>query len=146
MATTGHAAGAVHRTLGGRTCGALVVALAAAFLAGCSSTRAGAEEGSDGSIEASTLGALGIPLSAVPGPGRCRIWRPGNPTMQQSGPGSCRSLARRVDAGGWLIRHPTPPEDGPDRVHLVVYGEEGASLIRIFDRESGRMIRERTPE
>lgn len=147
METTGHAAGETTRTLAARTYGALVVVLAAVLVvAGCASGRGGAEDGSGESIEASTLVALGIPLGAVPRPGRCRIWRPGTPAARQSGPGSCRTLSRRVEAGGWLLRHPTPPEGGPDRVHLVVYGEDGPSLVRVFDGESGKVIRERTPE
>lgn len=143
MKTTGDGADLAHRALGRRAGGILCLALGALLLAGCSSSRGGADEGS---IEASTLGALGVPLSAVPGPGRCRIWRPGNPTSQQSGPGACRTLSRRVAAGAWLLRHPEPPEGGPDRVHLVVYGEDGPSLVRIFDRGTGKLVRERPPE
>lgn len=146
METTGPGAGAARRTFSRRARGVLFVAfvgLAAVLLAGCSSSRA---ETDDGSIEVSTLAGLGIPLNAVPGPGKCRIWRPGNPASRQSGQGSCRSLSDRVGAGTWLLRHPTPPDGGPDRVHLVVYGEEGPSLVRVFDRESGKMVRERSPE
>lgn len=143
METTGRAADAARRAPGPRTRAVLCLALAGLLLAGCSSRRAGAD---DGSIEASTLVALGVPLNAVPGPGKCRIWRPGTPISQQSGRGSCRSLSRRVPEGAWLLRHPSPPEGGPDRVHLVVYGDDGPSLVRIFDRESGKMVRERPPE
>jgi hypothetical protein len=143
METTGHAADAAHGALGRRTGGVLCLLLGALLLAGCSSRRAGAD---DGSIEASTLGGLGVPLNAVPRPGKCRIWRPGNPPSQQSGQGACRTLSRRVAGGAWLLRHPTPPEGGPDRVHLVVYGEDGPSLVRIFDRGTGKMVRERRPE
>lgn len=143
MESTGHTADPARRTPAPRAWGALFVALAVALLAGCTSSRAGADGGSAG---ASTLASLGIPLNAVPAPGKCRIWRPGNPASQQSGAGSCRSLGPRVHAGAWLIRHPTPPEEGPDRIHLVVYGEDGPSLVRVFDPATGEMLSERSPE
>lgn len=139
METTGHAAGRAYGIL-------LLAALAAVLAGGCASSGGGAEDGGRADIEASTLGALGIPLSAVPRPGKCRIWRPGNPSTRQLGPGSCSRLERRVEAGGWLLRRPEPPEGGPDRVLLVVYGEDGPSMVRVFDRETGKMVRERVPE
>lgn len=120
---------------------ALVVLVAA-----CAGPRTGRSGGGgSGDIEPSTLASLGIPLGAVPAPGKCRIWRPRSPSHQQMGPGPCRRLARRVGAGGWLLRHPVPPEGGPDRIHLVVYGEAGPSLVRVFDRRTGEMVRERGP-
>lgn len=146
METTGHSTGRTTRTLAGRTFGVLLVTLAVAFATACASGRDGPADGSRESIEASTLAALGVPLSAVPRPGRCRIWRPGNPASRQFGTGSCRVLERQVGAGEWLLRHPEPPEGGPDRVRLVVYGEEGPALVRVFDRGSGKMVRERPPE
>lgn len=141
--TTGDARGGSGQGLARRVAGAGCAAVLTVLLAGCSAGRPAAD---DADIEPASLGALGIPLNAVPGPGKCRIWRPGNSASRQMGPGTCRRLAPRVDTGGWLLRHPAPPEDGPDRVHLVVYGEEGPSLVRIFELESGKLVRERRPE
>lgn len=130
------------RTVAAAVAGAGVLAVGVACAAGGTSS-AGA---GDGDIEPASLAAFGIPLWAVPGPGRCRIWRPRSPPSRQLGSGSCSRLSRRAGEGGWLLRRPVPPEDGADRVHLVVYGEDGPSLVRIFDRESGKMVGRRNPE
>lgn len=124
-----------------RRSGATLAGVLAVLVAGCATGGSGG--GGTGDIEAMSLTSLGIPLNAVPGPGKCRIWRPRSSVSNQLGPGSCSTLARRVGEGGWLLRHPVPPEGGTDRVHLVVYGSSGPSLVRVFDRQTGKMIRKR---
>ncbi len=56
------------------------------------------------------MGAPGAPITIevppghYPGPGACRIWRPGVPAGQQELPGSCADLQNRVPAGAVLLR------------------------------------------
>ncbi len=44
-----------------------------------------------------------IPPGHYPPRGQCRIWVPNRPPGQQSPPGSCSDLERRVPAGAYLV-------------------------------------------
>lgn len=46
---------------------------------------------------------LDIPRAHYPPPGSCRIWVPGVAPAQQSAPGRCADLERRVPAGAVLV-------------------------------------------
>lgn len=130
--------------------GPLALLLGLAVAAGCASGSGGSPDGAEpdppareaAAEEPATIYALGVPLNAVPRAGKCRIWRPGVSFTQQAGPGSCESLSRTVPEGAWLLRRRA---EAPDRVELVVYGDDGPSLIRVFGVENGELIGERMP-
>lgn len=134
---------AERRPFGRATVIGAVLAVLGGALAGCATGGAQEREADAGAGGPASLAALGIPKSSVPPPGKCRVWRPTSPSSQQLGVGSCRRLARRVGEGGWLLHHPVPDRGERDRVRLVVYGEEGPSLVRVFDRGTGELVRER---
>lgn len=86
--------------------------------------------------------ALHIPKGHLPPPGSCRIWYPNLPPGQQPPPGNCAELASRVPAGAWLL---TRPLEEREHVHVSVYDQSRPGvviIIRVFDGESGRFIRD----
>lgn len=99
------------------------------------------ETGGDRQADApSGLFAMGVPPAALPSPGRCRIWQPGAPALDQRASGACRQLERQVRAGEWLLRRPEG-DDGGDRVLLEVYGEDGEpALVLTYDAGTGRFL------
>lgn len=147
--------GSAGRAVPAGATGAMALMTVVALVAGCASGSGGSPDAAEPGASAreaaaeqpaieepATIYALGIPLNAVPRVGKCRIWRPGVSFTRQPGPGSCESLSRRVPGGAWLLRRRA---EAPDRVELVVYGDDGPSLIRVFGVENGELVRERMP-
>ena len=97
----------------------------------------------------STPATLGIPPGQLPEPGECRIWIQGAPpALQQRYRPSrdCDEITRGAPAGSWVIYRPTR-----DRrlVHVRVVDERRRgviAIVRIFEIEGGRFVRETRPE
>lgn len=127
----------------------LVAGLAAA-MAGCSARGpVVVSPGPDASIVTARGVAhgepIGIPPGHLPPPGECRIWIPGVPPGQQGPPGGCSALEARVPPGAWLVHRPGRDRD---EVAVSVYDEARPGLvllIRTYDFETGRLLRERRP-
>ena len=92
----------------------------------------------------STAVTLGIPPGHLPPPGQCRIWVPGRPPGQQRRAGSCATLERQVPAGAWLVYR---PDRDRRRVRVTVYDAKTPKVIviRTFDADSGKLLREEKP-
>ena len=70
---------------------------------------------------------------------------PGIPPGQQSPPGECAELRRRVPVGAWLLHRDA---DNSERIEVFVYHEQRPSVvivIRYFEASSGRFLRDATP-
>ncbi len=94
-----------------------------------------------------TAATLGIPPGHLPKPGQCRVWIPGTPPGQQPRPKSrdCEGIARVAPAGSWILYRPTRDKK---LVHVRVVDRRRAGVvvvIRIFELESGRFLREERP-
>jgi hypothetical protein len=83
---------------------------------------------------------LPVPRGHLPSPGRCRIWLPGVPPGHQQRAGSCRSLERRVPAGGWLL---VRPRGAPGIVEVIHYEARrpGVRARYVYDVRSKRRVR-----
>jgi hypothetical protein len=92
----------------------------------------------------STAVTLGIPPGHLPPPGQCRIWVPGRPPGQQRRPGPCARLEREVPLGAWLVYR---PDRDRRRVRVTVYDDRRPRVIviRYFDADSGKLLREEKP-
>jgi len=95
----------------------------------------------------STAATLGVPPGHLPKPGQCRIWIPGVPPGHQPRPKSrsCAGIEADAPAGSWILYRPTT-----DRrvVHVRMVDERRAGVvvrIRVFEVESGRLVREENP-
>jgi len=95
----------------------------------------------------STAATLGVPPGHLPKPGQCRVWIPGVPPGHQPRPKSrsCEGIEAAAPAGSWILYRPTA-----DRkiVHARIVDERRAGVvirIRVFEAESGRLVREETP-
>ncbi|HXF95325.1 MAG TPA: hypothetical protein VNI61_04420 [Gemmatimonadales bacterium] len=96
----------------------------------------------------STAVTLGIPPGHLPRPGQCRIWIPGTPPGRQPYARSrpCPGISRVAPAGSWIVYRPTRDRRlvhvrvvDPRRVGVIV-------IVRVFEAESGRFVREARPE
>ena len=95
----------------------------------------------------STAATLGVAPGHLPKPGQCRVWIPGTPPGQQPRPKSrdCEGIARVAPAGSWILYRPTRDKK---LVHVRVVDRRRAGVvvvIRIFEVESGRFVREERP-
>ena len=95
----------------------------------------------------STAATLGVPHGHLPKPGQCRIWIPGVPPGHQPRPKSrsCAGIEADAPAGSWILYRLTT-----DRrvVHVRMVDERRAGVvvrIRVFEVESGRLVREENP-
>jgi len=94
---------------------------------------------------ASSAATLGVPPGHMPKPGECRICIPGSPPGEQPRPKSrsCEGIAALAPPGSWILYRPTA-----DRkvVHVRVVDERRVVVrVRVFEVESGRLVREETP-
>lgn len=99
-------------------------------------------------VERPTVAALDIPPGHMPRVGECRIWIPGNPPGRQPRPRSrsCQGIVQVAPLGSWIVYRPSR-----DRryVHVRLVDQRRAGvirLVRVFDYDSGRFIREEQPE
>jgi hypothetical protein len=50
---------------------------------------------------------LGIPVSALPAPGACRLWKPGRPVREQAPPGNCSQIEPAAPPESWILYRPS---------------------------------------
>jgi len=126
-----------------------IAVLGLALVAGCTRTTRTVllvpEVRSEGAP--STAATLGVPPGHLPKPGECRVWIPGVPPGRQPRPKSrsCDGIAAIAPAGSWILYRPTA-----DRkvVRVRILDERRAGVIvriRVFEAETGRLVREETP-
>jgi hypothetical protein len=92
--------------------------------------------------------ALDIPPGHLPDPGACRVWIPGIPPGRQRHlpSGDCAGVTREAPAGSWVVYRPTR-----DRrlIHVRVVDDRRPGVVlvvRVFEAESGRFLRDEPPE
>jgi len=90
---------------------------------------------------------LKIPPGHLPELGECRVWIPRLPPGQQSKPKSrtCDGITSVAPAGSWIVDRPRAE---PTLVYVRLVDERRAGvviLIRVFDLDSKRLLREVTP-
>jgi hypothetical protein len=95
----------------------------------------------------SSAATLGIPPGHLPGPGQCRVWKPGTPPGRQPRPRSrpCEGIAAAAPAGSWVVYRPTGTRK---LVHVRVVDERRPGIVvrvRVFEAETGKFVREETP-
>lgn len=95
-----------------------------------------------------TAVTLAIPPGHLPQPGECKIWIPGVPPGRQRYRRSrpCGGIAQIAPAGSWIVYRPTR-----DRRHVYVREVDQRRagvvvLVRIFEWETGRFVRQTLPE
>lgn len=135
----------------------LATLAAGLFVAACGGRGVVVESGPPGGP--SSAATLGIPPGHLPPPGQCRVWVPGRPPGHQRAPGACAVQATRVPPHGWLVFNPGGGHPGKGRgkpgrgrghdrggggiqVKVTVYGERSPEVVRWFERESGKLVRE----
>ncbi len=86
-----------------------------------------------------------VPSSAMPAPGACRIWNPDERADEQRDrrSGACRTLARRVPLGAWLLHR---PQDRPGVLEIAQYSElRRGEVKRVVVYELDRRARQWDP-
>lgn len=96
----------------------------------------------------STAVTLGVPPGHLPEIGACRVWIPHVAPGRQPRPKSrpCAGIAAAAPAGSWIIYRPTRDKK---LVHVRVVDTRlpgTVAIVRIFDLDNGRLIREMRPE
>ncbi|HEX9703981.1 MAG TPA: hypothetical protein VGA20_01890 [Gemmatimonadales bacterium] len=96
----------------------------------------------------STAVTLGIPPGHLPRPGECKIWIPGTPPGRQPYRRSrpCAGIAQVAPPGSWIVYRPTR-----DKRHVYVRHVDQRRagviiLVRMFEWESGRYVRDARPD
>ncbi len=95
----------------------------------------------------SSAATLAIPPGHLPALGECRVWIPRLPPGVQPKPKSrsCDGIVSIAPAGSWIIDRPRAE---PKLVYVRLVDERRAGvliLIRVFDIESRRLVREEHP-
>jgi hypothetical protein len=83
---------------------------------------------------------LSIPATALPGPGRCRLWKPGRPVREQAAPAACSTIEPNAAPGSWILYRPA---QDPRLIHVRVVDPDQAGLVtqvRVYDAERGTYL------
>jgi hypothetical protein len=83
---------------------------------------------------------LGIPLTALPAPGACRLWRPKRPVREQTRPGACAEIEPTAPPASWILYRPS---QDPRLVHVRVVDPDQPGLVtqvRVYDAERGTYL------
>jgi hypothetical protein len=112
------------------------------FLGGCALlARIGSEPSPQPAAAGSRDESLTIAARDLPPPGECRVWVPGTTPGEQSAPGPCGSLQKKIPPGGWLLYR---SEEKAAEVAVSVYRSKWprrVSETRYFDYWTGRLLR-----
>jgi hypothetical protein len=85
---------------------------------------------------------LGIPSGQLPRPGLCRVWIPGVPPGRQALARTCDNVLATAPPGSWVLHRPTQDRGQVQVFYLDAERPEVISRVRVFDTESGRLLRE----
>ena len=83
---------------------------------------------------------LGIPPSALPPAGACRLWKPGRPVREQAPVGPCAQIEPAAPPESWILYRPS---QDPRLVHVRVVDPDQAGLVtqvRVYDAERGTYL------
>jgi len=83
---------------------------------------------------------LGIPASALPAPGACRLWKRGRPVREQAPAGACAQIEPAAPPESWILYRPS---QDPRLVHVRVVDPDQAGLVtqvRVYDAERGTYL------
>jgi hypothetical protein len=96
----------------------------------------------------STAATLGVPPGHLPDIGECRVWIPGVPPGQQPRPKSrpCAGITAAAPAGSWIVYRPTRDKKLVHVRYVDARIPGTVTIVRIFDVDSGRLMRETRPE
>jgi hypothetical protein len=83
---------------------------------------------------------LGIPPSALPPAGACRLWKPGRPVREQAPVGVCAEIEPVAPPESWILYRPS---QDPRLVHVRVVDPDQKGLVtqvRVYDAERGTYL------
>ena len=83
---------------------------------------------------------LGIPPSALPPAGACRLWKPGRPVREQAPVGVCAEIEPAAPPESWILYRPS---QDPRLVHVRVVDPDQKGLVtqvRVYDAERGTYL------
>ncbi|HVQ46184.1 MAG TPA: hypothetical protein VMS62_05085 [Gemmatimonadales bacterium] len=83
---------------------------------------------------------LGIPASALPPAGACRLWKPGRPVREQAPVGVCAQIEPSAPPESWILYRPS---QDPRLVHVRVVDPDQAgrvTQVRVYDAERGTYL------
>jgi len=83
---------------------------------------------------------LGIPPSALPPAGACRLWKPGRPVREQAPVGVCAEIEPAAPPESWILYRPS---QDPRLVHVRVVDPDQRGLVtqvRVYDAERGTYL------
>ena len=83
---------------------------------------------------------LRIPLAELPGPGACRLWKPGRPLREQARAGACAQIEPTAPPESWILFR---PQQDPRLVHLRIIDPDRAgvvSQVRVYDAQRGTYL------
>jgi hypothetical protein len=83
---------------------------------------------------------LGIPASALPTPGSCRLWKRGRPVREQAAPGACAEIEPTAPPESWILYRPS---QDPRLVHVRIVDPDQPGLVtevRVYDAERGTYL------
>jgi hypothetical protein len=83
---------------------------------------------------------LGIPPTALPAPGACRLWKRGRPLREQAPAGDCAQIEPAAPPASWILYRPS---QDPRLVHVRIVDPDQAGLVtqvRVYDAERGTYL------
>jgi hypothetical protein len=83
---------------------------------------------------------LRISSAELPGPGECRLWKPGRPLREQSRAGACAQIEPTAPPESWILYR---PRQDPRLVHVRIVDPDRAGLVtqvRVYDAERGTYL------
>jgi hypothetical protein len=83
---------------------------------------------------------LGIPLTALPPAGSCRLWKAGRPVREQARAGACSDIEPTAPPGSWILYRPS---QDPRLIHVRVVDPDQSGLVtqvRVYDAERGTYL------
>lgn len=88
---------------------------------------------------------LGVPPGHLPRAGLCRVWVPGTPPGRQARARSCAGIRQTAPAGSWILYRPTR-DRATVRVQVIDDSRPAIiRVVRVYDFESKRLLREEDP-
>lgn len=83
---------------------------------------------------------LRVPPAQLPGPGECRLWKPGRPVREQAAGGACAQIEPAAPPESWILYR---PRQDPRLVHVRIIDADQAGLVtqvRVYDAARGTYL------